>query len=296
MSKKSICIIDPFENIIDVYRMILDEKSFEIDTGLDLEQGLQYCSSKNYSLVITDYFFPFERILSFFESIKKADPATYLLLTTSIVIDDPTYKKLFEAGVDDILTKPFSQEKLLTHIEKGFKQNKLLLEIEERRKGFFFDPDAGEADRLIFGPLYFKKLIRQEIKRSKRYGQPVSFILLRLPPEDLTEDPEGNFYSDLINLLRKSIREGDLLGRENGNLGIILGQTDEPGSKNLGKRLLSRIQSHPSFKSNPSLRPMVQNLDLATYTFPSTSDLPEFINSRLREIERELPPLNPRTL
>ncbi len=106
----------------------------------------------------------------------------------------------------------------------------------------------------VYGPVFFKKLIRQEIKKARRHQQPVSLILLKLPSKDRMGNRFGSFYIELIDLLRKSLREEDLIGRENGNLGIILDKTDEAGSQNLGRRLSKLIQTHPSFQANLSLQ------------------------------------------
>ena len=68
--KKSICIIDPFENVLNVYRMILEEKGYEVDTALSLEEALRFCSLRSYSIIITEYFFPLEKMVNFISSLK----------------------------------------------------------------------------------------------------------------------------------------------------------------------------------------------------------------------------------
>ena len=78
-----------------------------------------------------------------------------------------------------------------------------------------------------------------------------------------------SFYVELIDLLRKSLREEDLMGRENGNLGIILDKTDEAGSQNLGRRLSQLIQTHPSFQSNLSFQDIVNELCFSILYLPS---------------------------
>ena len=289
MPKKSICIIDPFKNVLDIYRIILEEKGYEVDTALTLEQALHCCSLRGYSIIITEYFFPLEKMCHFIQSIKKAAPETYLIMSTSVTIDDSTYKALFDMGLDDLLVKPYGQEKLLAHIEKGVIRQEILIESQKKEKGVYSDPVAQEEPRGVFGPVYFNKLIRQEIKKAKRHQQPVSFILLRLPSKDMMGNGFGSFYVELINLLRKSLREEDLMGRENGNLGIILENTDEAGSQKLGRRLTALIQAHPSFQSKPSLQAVLNEPGFQYYTFPHPENIPEFLRPLLKEIEPESP-------
>jgi PleD family two-component response regulator len=197
-------------------------------------------------------------------------------MSTSVIIDDPTYKKLFDAGLDDVLIKPYGPEKLLAHVEKGVKRQELFI-------------DHAEDHPEVFGPVYFKKRLRQEIKKAKRHQQPVSLILLKLPSKDRMGNQFGSFYLELIELLRKSLREEDLLGRENGNLGILLDKTDQAGSQNLGRRLLKLIQAHPSFQSSLSLQEILKDLAFQYYTFPQQKDIPEFLASLIKEIEAETP-------
>jgi PleD family two-component response regulator len=289
MPKKSICIIDPIKNILEVYRIILEEKGYEVDTVLTLEEALHCCALKSYSIIITEYFFPLEKMCHFIQSIKKAAPETYLIMNTSVTIDDSTYKALFDMGLDDLLVKPYEQEKLLAHIEKGVIRQEILIENQKREKGVYSDPVAQGDPRGVFSPVYFNRLIRQEIKKAKRHSQPVSFILLRLPSKEMMDNEFGSFYDELINLLRKSLREEDVMGRENGNLGIILEKTDEAGSQKLGRRLTALIQAHPSFQSKPTLKAVLNGLVFQYYTYPHPENIPEFISPLLKEIEIEPP-------
>jgi DNA-binding response OmpR family regulator len=289
MPEKSIWIIDPFENVLNVYRMILEEKGFAVYTTADLDQALQDNSQKNYSIIITEFFFPLGKMCHFIRSVKKSVPETYIIMSTSVLFDDPTYKKMFDAGLDDVLVKPHGQEKLLAHIEKGMIRQKIFIENKMNKKGVDFYPSAQEDQPGVFSPVFFKKLLRQEIKKARRHQHPVSLILVKLPSKEKMGPRFGSFYLELIDLFRKSLREEDLMGRENGNLGIILDKTDEAGSQNLGKRLSKLIQTHPSFQSNRPSNDIINELAFQYYTFPHQANIPEFLTPLLKEMEVEFP-------
>jgi two-component system, cell cycle response regulator len=286
MSEKSICIIDPYENVFNVYRMILEEKGFKVSTITDLDQAQEDC---HYTIIITEFFSPVDKTCQFIQSVKTKSPETYLIMSTSAIFDDPTYKTLFDAGLDDVLIKPYGQEKLLAHIEKGIKRQALFIEHKKTKKGADGFSDAQEDFPGVYGPVYFKKLLRQEIKKAKRHQQPISLILLKLPSKDRIGARFGSFYIELIELLQNSLREEDLLGRENGNLGIILDKTDETGSQILGRRLSKLIQTHPSFQSNLSYKDIIKELAFQYYTFPIQKDVPDFLAPLLKEIDIEFP-------
>ena len=208
-------------------------------------------------------------------------------MSTRVTIDDLNYKKLFDMGLDDLLVKPYGREILLAHIEKGIKRQELCRENQKNEQKALFDPINREDTPEIFSPPYFKRIIRQELKKARRHQQPLSLILLKLPPKDIMAEGFEPFYFELIRLLRKSMREEDLLGRENGNLGILLQQTDQAGSQYLGKRLSTLIQTLPSFQTNSSLQPLFNESAFQYYTFPNQSDIPEFVSPLLEEIDQE---------
>jgi len=285
MSKKTICLIDPLKNVLDVYRMILEEKGYAVDTTLDLEQAFHHCSLNHYAIIISEYFSPPGKMLQFIRSVKELVPEPYYIMSSSEIIDDVIYKELFDMGLDDLLVKPYGLEKLLAHIEKGIKRQELYRKNQKNEPRF--DP-ISYADSLgIFNPIYFKRFIRQELKKARRHQQSFSLILLKLPSKDLLGDGFEPFYFELTHLLRKSLREEDLLGRENGNLGILLQETDQKGSQVLGRRLSTLIQSLPSFQTNTSLPALFNEFAFQYYTFPNQSDIPGFLRPLFEGIDKE---------
>ncbi len=137
MLKKSILVVDPIKNVLDVYRMILEEKGYAVDTAIDLEEALHFCFLNCYSVVITEYFTPLEKMHHFIRSIKESTPETYQIMSTRVTIDDLNYKELFDMGLDDLLVKPYGRERLLAHIEKGIKRQELCRENQKNEQGSF---------------------------------------------------------------------------------------------------------------------------------------------------------------
>jgi len=288
MSGNSILLADPFENILVIYRTILEEEGYQVETAPDLDVAAHCFSISHYPIIITEYFYSFEDTVDFIQWVKKIAPETYIILNTSAIIDDLTYGKLFNNGLDDYLLKPYAPEKLMVHVKKGFKQRGLI--IENREKGSrLLDPIAEKSEEMIFNPPYFKKVVRQELKKAKRHQQPMSLLLIKMPKQEDMGNRFEPFYIDLVKILRNSLRDEDLLGRENGKLGILLSQTDQTGSRILGQRLSKAIQSHPSFESDDFLRPLIHDLSFQHYTFPSQAEVPAFVTPLLKEIDSQYP-------
>jgi DNA-binding response OmpR family regulator len=277
MSANSILLIDPFENVLTIYQMVLTESGFQVDIVNDLNQSARFIAEKEYLLVIMEYFSSLEETVLFIQEVKKTAPETYIILNTSNIIDDLTYKRLFDSGLDDYLLKPYAPEKLLVHIQKGLKQRGLILENRVHEQQSFFEPMAQKVNQEIVNSLYFKKEIRRELKKAKRHQNPMSLLLLKIPNREILGDRYESFYGGLVKILKGALREEDVVGRENGRLGIILSQTDQIGSQILGQRLSEEIQSNPSFQADEFLKPILQDLAFQFYTFPDQSELPEFI-------------------
>jgi GGDEF domain-containing protein len=95
------------------------------------------------------------------------------------------------------------------------------------------------------------------------------------------------FCQELARLVRTYTREEDLVGRENGNFGILLPETDQAGSQALLKRLTRLIQNEQSFQSDKGMRPYTETLSFQTFTYPEEFLIPESLMSVLEEINKE---------
>ena len=287
MSENRILLFDPFKNLLSVYWMILKEESYLVETASNLKDVYQLLESKRYSVVITEYIHPVEGVDAMIQWVKKNTPETYLIIVTKYDIDEVTYEKLFEIGVDDLFLKPYSSKKILAHIKKGLKQRKFTLKREELEKHSLLDPISQQIQNFIFKPHYFKKCLREEMKRAKRHQHPLSLLLLKTPAKEELGDHFENFFIELLKVLRFHIREEDTLGKENDNFGILLPETDQIGSQALEQRLSNLIQTHSYFKSNEVLWSFTQALSFQSFTYPERFNVPESLMTVFEDLNKE---------
>src|SRR4030042_6798329 len=161
-----ILLVDPFKNLIDVYRMILESEKYFIETANNFEEALLRFSEREYAVVITEYFHEIAESYSIIPWVKNNFPETYIIMVTYKNIDDQVYDHLFETGLDDLIFKPYSLERILVHIKKGIRQRNVLLKKKELEKQSVLDPVASQIQKYILGQTYFKKCLRQEFKRE----------------------------------------------------------------------------------------------------------------------------------
>lgn len=283
-----ILLVDPFKNLIDVYRMILESEKYFIETANNFEEALLRFSKREYAVVITEYFQEIAESYSIIPWVKNNFPETYIIMVTYKNIDDQTYDNLFETGLDDLIFKPYSLERILVHIKKGIRQRNVLLKKKELEKQSVLDPVASQIQKYILGQTYFKKCLRQELKRAKRHHHPLSLLVIQVPPREKVGSHFDNFFAEVANILRGYTREEDIVGRENGNFGVLLPETDQPGSRVVLQRLSNLIQTYQAFHHDKNLEPVLQDLSFQSFTYPQDFSVPKSLKTVLEEIEKEI--------
>jgi PleD family two-component response regulator len=219
--------------------------------------------------------------------IKKNAPETYIIIVTNASIDEKMYDNLFTIGVDDFIPKPYSPERILVHIKKGLKQRDLILRQQELEKLSFLKPFAQEVQEVVFSIAFFKQCLRQELKKAKRHHHPFSLILIRVPSNGQISSRFDSFYMDLVRIVKKHTREEDMIGKNDGEIGIILPETDQTGSETLLKRLSHIIQADLQFKSDEILRSGIEALSFQSFTYPNQFSVPEPLKALLEELDKE---------
>jgi len=99
-----------------------------------------------------------------------------------------------------------------------------------------FDEETG-----VFRPSVFDFFLNWEIKRSFRYRNFVSLVML----EPNVKWQSKQSLRELIKLITKNIRDTDVVGRLNGyRFGIILLSSDLDGAYIMSERLLNHINNY----------------------------------------------------
>ncbi len=278
-----VLLIDPFKNLLNAYRFILEEENYLVETALSLKDAYELFKVREYSVIITEYIPPLETTDYMIEWVKKKTPETYIIVVSNASIDEKTYEKLFAIGADDFILKPYSPDKILVHIRKGLKQRDLINKVKIFERLSMLEPITQEIEGFIFNAIFLRTCLRQEIKKSKRHHRPFSLLLIQMPTEEKMGDRFYNFYMELVKIVKRYTREEDMVGKNNGEIGIILPETDEIGSKALIQRLLKLIHAHPPFESDDVLKPYIQTLSFQAFTYPNQFAIPESLKAVLQD-------------
>ncbi|MCH7732050.1 MAG: response regulator [Candidatus Marinimicrobia bacterium] len=120
-----ILVIDDEEYILDIVEEVLTVQGHKVTSSSSAENGLEIFKKENFDIVITDLGMPEMSGWEVAERIKKNNPKTPVILLTGWALNlEP--EKIKENGVDFVLQKPFTEEKLTGIISKA---RKLLIKI-----------------------------------------------------------------------------------------------------------------------------------------------------------------------
>ena len=287
-SENSLLLVDPYQNLLHAYRLLFNQVGLAVETAATLEEARATLGEKNYGLVLSELFLPGSDSLSFWKDIKSRHPETYLILATDFPVDEEGYERIFNAGADDLIVKPFPPAKLLVHIRRGLQHRALIMEQKRLVRLNGVDSISQEIEQIILSHDYFKRSFRQELKRARRYQEPFSLLLVKTVAPPLKTEEKGSFLVELAKLLRKSTREEDVIGRENGGFGILLYKTGREGSKVLEQRLNHLIQSQSSLQVD-AFQPFLKEIRLESFTYPDQASIPEPFFNIIQEITLEFP-------
>jgi len=159
--------------------------------------------------------------------------------------------KALEAGVDACLAKPVEPAELAARLRAARRvidlERSLKLTNEEVRALSIRDPLTG-----IFNRVYLMERLPQELKRSQRYGHPLSVIMCDIDHFKDVNDQHGHragdqILKDFVNRMAGSIRiDVDWIARYGGEeFLIVLPETDLPSSCIVAERLRRLISESP---------------------------------------------------
>jgi DNA-binding response OmpR family regulator len=281
MSDNRILLVDPFKNLLNAYRIILEDEKYLVETASSLKDAYGLLYEGQYSVIITEYIPPFETTEYMIQWVKGKSAETYIIMVSNAFVDERTYERLFAIGLDDFILKPYSPDKVLVHIKKGLRQRDLMIKMKEFERLSVLEPVTKEIRGFIFNEIYLKTCLRQEIKKAKRHHRLFSLLLIQMPTEEKMGDRFYNFYVELVRIFRKYTREEDMVGKNNGEIGIILPETDQIGSQALIQRLLNLIHTDPQFSSDDVWKAYAQTLSFQSFTYPDQFAIPESLKAVL---------------
>ncbi len=156
------------------------------------------------------------------------------------------------AGPDDFLGKPYTESELIARIAAALKTNRLRHELEEKTRQLsetisqadalaVIDPETG-----LFSKRQFEAMLSKEFKRSQRFKQPMSCMLIDLDGEKMGRKAGESLAKSIIALVQKTIREVDTAALWTGEqLIVLLPNTIRNDAVQAAARILEAVAIYP---------------------------------------------------
>lgn len=144
-------LVEDEENLAEALLHILKKNKYEADAAADGIAAEDMIMSGAYDIIILDRMIPGQDGVSLLKNIRKKGVTVPVIFLTAKHTTEDKIEGL-DAGADDYLTKPFSNEELLARVRALGRRNSEVVETEEVIIGKSkFLPRRGE---LLFGRNY----------------------------------------------------------------------------------------------------------------------------------------------
>ena len=222
----------------------LDRMGFQVFSCSTVEQAVERVDQDWPVLVMASVGVADADLCEYVLNVSESRPALALIV--------PKGKERKAAGLpaDVRLFRPYNDDtfqaavELLKKLGVSRRREAQLERMVEERGGVL--KGGGDDRRRLYHIDFFKQLLLVEIRRAKRYGYPLSVLLLsldpyRLPPGRLTT--RRQVRSAVARAVSDSIRDIDIpvyVGQE--KLLVLLPHTDVEGARKVGRRLVRQIE------------------------------------------------------
>lgn len=187
-----------------------------VESGSAAEARRQLLKPGNiFQLVITELQLPDADGLTFIRAVKSDAPAGAslpVLVVTPLQSRDVVIETIL-AGAEHMVAKPFAGEILLRRVTEILATHSLTQEAGEQRVSWSLD-----------------QFLRRESKRANRTGQPLSVLVLRVPPG-------GDRHLAETVARQVQVRETDLVFAFDEGVAMVLPDTDALGARVVEARI-----------------------------------------------------------
>ena len=267
MEKPRIIIADRSSKFLEKCTDILRDIDIEVVPAADgLEAKISLISARPIG-VIAHIDLPRMDGFSLCRYIKEEYDITVPVILMSHDPENDIYEQAIEAGADNVIYRPIKKTELVFCVRTILKLRELL--VDNQRLALGRDRQDSTSMGSIFRSTgvfqyqFFKAFLSVEIKRAKRYGFPLSIMLIAL---DNPQSIEVKYGSQLLRQLliglhkaiRKSIREIDLpVTLKDETMLVLMPHTDLQGAQVVAERIRRRIKRSVYREGNIAIYPTI---------------------------------------
>lgn len=222
------------------------------------EDALRLAQSDKVDLILLDLLLPDLNGFEVCRQVRSMEKGRGVPIVVITCLDDMDSKvKSIELETDDFLIKPIVGRELQARVRVLLEKKK---QLDHLRSHYEKALNSAVVDWLtgLYNHGYFKKFLDLEIKKSLRQRYPIALIMIDIDNFKSYNDTYGHPVGDVIlqelaQILRKSVREVDLVARYGGDeFAIVLPYSDGEGGRCVAQRIDRAIRSFDFSPKGPS--------------------------------------------
>ncbi|MGA9884097.1 MAG: sigma-54 dependent transcriptional regulator [Candidatus Acidiferrales bacterium] len=152
MSKGSILVVDDELEIREGLEALLKSEGFDVTLAETAEAGLRKLEDKPYDLTLLDVSLPDRNGLDMLREIRRRDPNLSVILITAFGSIDMA-RAAFKSGAHDYITKPWSNDELVTQVSLAIEGRRLREENVQLKRAlkqrYNFPNIIGKSDKML---------------------------------------------------------------------------------------------------------------------------------------------------
>jgi two-component system cell cycle response regulator len=241
-SQLSVLIIEDHPDQRDLLAIVLQREGYKVVTAANGLEALEKLDQEKVHIALSDIMMP---KMDGFELINRIRSNSalrhiYIILITARIQEGDRVRGL-DLGADDYITKPFSFSELLARVRVGSRVVQYQQHLEYQSQ---IDSLTG-----LFNRRAFEKKVGEEFERSKRYGHPLSVVILDIDNFKKINDTYGHHGGDaalvrISEILRERSRRSDFPSRFGGEeFVLVLPETDQDSAIQVARKFHEEIRS-----------------------------------------------------
>lgn len=246
-TSNNILVVDDEQAHAMLITELLRRAGYTVASANDPFKALAACKVRTPDLVILDLHMPLMGGMDVFERLRAEDKTSNIPIIFLGNKDKPIPPfKSDETQAEDVIFKPFEPNELLSRVRSLLKVKQLRDELKTK------DAEISELKMLdpltsLKTPRYLNEFLVNALKQAKRYGVPLSVVILEVDQhreliKAIGKEAADSVIKQLAEILANAMRDSDIVVRS-GEFEFTLALTATPvgGAIEVAERLRNKV-------------------------------------------------------